>query len=395
MSQEQGKPGVVVLGSDFKALGVVRSLGKKGIPSIVIDSQPRSAWFSRYVVKRLKWHGLMNDEAFLSFLLSAGKTYHLDGWILLPVQDEIVEFVARNIFQLSSIFQLVTQDWEVIRWANDKRLTYQLADQAGVPYPKTWYPKSESDLKASGITFPAIIKPTVSFRFQYATRLKAIPVNDYDELLTHYRQVARLIGSDALMIQEIIPGKGQTQVSVGTYCKDGQMLLSMTARRTRQYPIDYGLSSSFVEAVEIPMITEYAEKLLKHMAVSGMVEVEFKYDARDSQYKALDINVRPWGWHTLCIACGLDLPYIQYCDALGQPPDPIQPAYGHRWIRVMTDIFARRQEVKAGTKAVGTYLRPFKGTTVYSVFDWSDPLPTFGDFFSAFFRLVRMKTHHE
>jgi D-aspartate ligase len=395
MSQGQDKPGVVILGSDFKALGVVRSLGKKGIPSIVIDSQPRSAWFSRYVVKRLKWRGLMNDEAFLSFLLSAGKTYHLDGWILLPVQDEIVEFVARNVSQLSSIFQLVTQDWEVIRWANDKRLTYQLADQAGVPYPKTWYPSSEDDLKASGITFPAIIKPAVSFRFQYATRLKAIPVNNYDELLTHYHHVARLIGSDALMIQEIIPGGGQAQVSVGAYCQDGQMLLSMTARRTRQYPIDYGLSSSFVEAVEIPMITEYAEKLLKRMAVSGMVEVEFKYDARDSQYKVLDINVRPWGWHTLCIACGLDFPYIQYRDALGQPPDPIQPVYGHRWIRVMTDIFAHRQEAKAGTKAVGTYLRPFKGTTVYSVFDWSDPLPTFGDFFSAFFRLVRMKTHHE
>src|SRR5947209_1045321 len=45
-------PGVIVLGSDFKALGVVRSLGRRGIPSVIIDTLPRSAWFSRYVTKR-------------------------------------------------------------------------------------------------------------------------------------------------------------------------------------------------------------------------------------------------------------------------------------------------------------------------------------------------------
>jgi D-aspartate ligase len=84
------------------------------------------------------------------------------------------------------------------------------------------------------------------------------------------------------------------------------VLLSMTAKRLRQYPIDYGLSSSLVEAVEVPGLLEPAQKLLGYMGVSGMVEVEFKYDQRDEQYKLLDINTRPWGWHTLCMACGIE-----------------------------------------------------------------------------------------
>ena len=118
------------------------------------------------------------------------------------------------------------------------------------------------------------------------------------------------------MVQEIIPGGGRTQYSFAAFCKEGRILSSMTARRTRQYPIDYGLGSSFVEALPVPALLEFAEKLLEYMHVTGMVEVEFKFDERDQQYKLLDINLRPWGWHTLCIACGLDFPYIQYCDAL-------------------------------------------------------------------------------
>jgi D-aspartate ligase len=33
-------PGAVVLGSDFKALGVVRSLGRRGVPIVVVDNLP-------------------------------------------------------------------------------------------------------------------------------------------------------------------------------------------------------------------------------------------------------------------------------------------------------------------------------------------------------------------
>ena len=71
-------PGAVILGSDFKALAVVRSLGRKGIPSVVIDSVPRSAWYSRYVKERLAWHGAMEGEPFLGFLLGVGKLYGLE-----------------------------------------------------------------------------------------------------------------------------------------------------------------------------------------------------------------------------------------------------------------------------------------------------------------------------
>jgi len=389
--KQRKKQGVVLLGSDFKALGVVRSLGQRGIPSIVIDNTPRSAWFSRYVVKRFRWRGHMDDDAFVPFLLSVGKQYHLDQWVLFPTQDEVVQLVSCNVPLLSKIYSLVTQDWSVIQWANDKRFTYQMARETGVPCPGTYYPANEDELAQLDIMFPVIIKPAISVKLQYATRLKALPANSREELLAQYRSVIKTIPADEVMVQEVIPGDGRTQFSVATFCEEGRILTGMTARRTRQYPIDYGLGSSFVEAVPVPELFELAEKLLLHMRVSGMVEVEFKQDQRDQQYKLLDINVRPWGWHTLCIACGLDFPYMQYCAAVGQEPLPLSTnlRYGTHWVRMLTDLPAGLQEVRAGITTPYAYLKSLSGKTAFSVFDWRDPVPALGDFLIAGSRGMR------
>ena len=393
LRQKKCWPGAIVLGSDFKALGVVRSLGRQGIPSIVIDNLPRSAWFSRYVVRRFHWHGSMDGTAFFDFLLQISQKHSLEQWVLFPLQDDVVEFVARNAHELGQTFRLVTQGWDIVQWACDKRLTHRLAQEVGVPYPKTWYPSSEDDLITMEIAFPVIIKPAISIRMQKATRLKALPAKNYEELLSKYRFATTIIEPDQIMLQEIIPGDGRTQYSVASYCKEGHTLIHMSARRTRQYPIDYGLSSSFVEAIEVPGLFEPTEKLLSSMRVSGMTEVEYKYDVRDGQYKLLDINIRPWGWHTLCIACGIDFPALQYYDVLGEVPSSYIPRYDYRWVRMLTDIPAAIQEVRAGNTTPLAYLHSLMGKIVFSVFDWRDPLPTLGDFAIALFRYMKSSQH--
>jgi predicted ATP-grasp superfamily ATP-dependent carboligase len=386
-----GQVGAVVLGSDFKALGYIRSLGKRRIPCVVVDDLPRSAWFSRYARRRLRWHGGMWGPAFVDFLLQMARQHGLDGWLLVPVQDEVVECVARNRERLGGTFRLVTQDWETLRWAHDKRLAYKVADELGVPHPKTWYPTDALDLERMAIDYPAIVKPSISIHLQYATGRKAFAAGDPDELRAVYRRAAAVMEPDALMVQEMIPGDGGSQYSVAAFCKDGEWLAGMTARRTRQYPVDFGLSSSFVEAIDVPQLVEPAKKLIARCRLSGMVEVEFKRDPRDGVDKLLDINVRPWGWHTLCIACGLDFPYIQFADALGEaaPMGPVR--YGHRWRRLLTDVPAALQEVAAGSGGPWAYLRSLGGGTVHSVADVRDPLPMIGDLAVAVSRIVKAR----
>ena len=383
------RPGVVVLGSDFKALGVVRSLGRRGIPCAVIDDFPRSAWFSRFVTRRFRWSGAMWGQAFLDFLLRLGREHHFEGWLLLPTQDEVVELVARNQALLSGVYRLVTQDWEIVRWAHDKRLAYQIAEELGIAYPRTWYPTSLTDLMRLEITLPAIIKPAVSIGLQYAIGRKVLPARSIAELIEQYRLAAGVIDPELLMIQEIIPGDGRTQYSAAVFAKAGVVVTGMTARRTRQYPVDYGLSSTFVEAIEMPGLLEVAGTLVNRLQLSGMVEIEFKRDDRDLAYKLLDINVRAWGWHTLCLACGLDFPYMQYLDALGETPEQVEPHYGHRWRRLITDIPAALHEMRAGVMSPASYLRSLAGDTVPSVLDYRDPLPALGDVLVALSRSLK------
>ena len=371
-------PGALLLGSDFKALGVARSLARQRVPVMIVDDLPRSAWFSRHVAKRFRWRGTMWGAPFVEYLMRLAREYRLEQWVLFPLQDEVVETVARHAHALGESYRLVTPPWETLRWAQDKRLANQLAAQAGIAIPRTWYPATETELE-SITDFPVIVKPTMSIRLQYALGHKALAASNRSELIQQYRAARAVLEPDAIMIQEVIPGDGRSQWSVAAFCLKGRVTASMTARRRRQYPYDYGLGSTFVEAIEMPHLIELARRLLEPMQLSGMLEVEFKRDARDGQDKFLDVNVRPWGWHTLAIASGLDFPYAQYRQALGESIELTAPRYGRRWRRLITDIPAGIQEIRQGWSTPSAYLRSLFARAVGSVFDWRDPLPALGD----------------
>ena len=379
-------PGALLLGSDFKALGVARSLGRLGVPVAVVDNLPRSAWFSRYVSRRFRWHGQMRGPSFLTYLCDLARREGLDGWVLIPCQDETLELVSRDCESLSRAYRLTTQPWGILKWAHDKKLLHVVAEGAGVRHPKTWYPGAETDLREMDIEFPAILKPATSIDMQYATGRKAVPAADVEGLVDGYRRLSAVVPPEQIMVQRVVGGG--SQYSIAGFCEGGRIVSAMTARRTRQFPIDYGLSSSFVEAVEVPHLLELARRLLGRLGTTGMVEVEFIEDRRDAAPLLLDVNPRPFGWHTLCIACGLDLPWMQYGYALGRHPGRVHPRYGPRWVRLLTDLPAGMQSIRGGGLSPLDYVRSLGGELVFSVLDLRDPLPAAGDLAVAVRRLL-------
>ncbi len=42
------RPGVVVIGGDFQGVGVLRSLGRRGVPTFLVDSELSIGRFSRH-----------------------------------------------------------------------------------------------------------------------------------------------------------------------------------------------------------------------------------------------------------------------------------------------------------------------------------------------------------
>jgi len=67
------------------------------------------------------------------------------------------------------------------------------------------------------------------------------------------------------------------------------------------------------------VLEELSERFLRAIDYYGLVEMEYKLDPRDSQYKLLDVNARTWGYHALGAAAGVDFSYLLYCDQVGLP----------------------------------------------------------------------------
>jgi len=307
--------------------------------------------------------------------LELAARYQLDQWVLFPTSDESAALLSKFHTALSRRFRVSTPTWDVLRWAYDKRLTYRLAAEQRVDYPSTIYPATETDLMGVRCVFPAILKPATHATINRFTADKAWPVANHEELLARYRQARELIPPDLILVQELIPGGGESQFSYAALCCDGQPIASLTARRTRQYPIDFGYSSSFVETLDVPEIVEPSRRLLAAMRYTGLVEVEFKFDGPNGGYKLLDINPRLWTWATLGGRAGVDFPYLLWQMMVGRTVTKRTGRAGARWVRMSTDIPAAIHEMLRGRLNLGAYLRSLRGPVEFALMAADDPLP--------------------
>ena len=366
--------GALVLGGDYRALTVVRSLGRHGISVWVLPEQQRLAAKSRYALREIRLpRG--DDNAQVNFLLTLAEQHGLKGWILFPTEDSHAAMLARNRARLEARFRLITSPWETIEIAYDKRATYKVAERLGVDCPATHYPKTREELESLECVYPVILKPAVKAGSNRFTRQKAWRIDDRVSQLSHYDAACELIDPDLIMVQELIPGGGEAQFSYGALCIDGDPLASIVARRSRQYPVDFGRSSSFVETVEAPEVEDIARKMLEAIRYTGLIEAEFKYDRRDGRYKLLDLNPRVWGWHTLALAEGLDFPYFAWRLAQQLEVPNIRVSPGHRWVRMSTDTMAAAREILSEKLALSSYLRSLRSPLQHAILAFDDPIP--------------------
>ncbi len=131
--------------------------------------------------------------------------------MLYPTRDETVAAFARYRSQLTGFFRVPTPDWDSIKWVWDKRNTYRLANELGIPTPKTWYPRGLEELEHITANFPLAVKPAIKEHFFYATRAKAWRANNHVELRDLFQRLAAQMESGEVMIQDLIPGGGSLQ----------------------------------------------------------------------------------------------------------------------------------------------------------------------------------------
>lgn len=366
--------GAIVLGGDYQGLGIVRSLGRHGVPVCVIDDEHSIARVSRYTGCWARVDDL-GDERLVDDLLRIGRERGLEGWVIFPTRDETVAAIARDRDRLTEFFRVPTASWETIQWAWDKRRTYELAESLGVPAPRTWRPDSVEDLAAIEAEPPFAIKPAIKEHFFYATGAKAWRADSTAELRELVAQALEIVGPGEVMVQELIPGDGRQQYSFCALCEDGVPLATMTARRLRQHPPEFGRASTYVETIEEPQLEQIAGRLLAEIGFDGLAELEFKRDPRSGEFKLLDFNARTWGYHTIAGEAGVDFPYLLFRRQLEQPVEPQRTRSGVHWVRILTDLPTALGEILRRRLRTREYLRSLRRAQVEAVFTRDDPLP--------------------
>ncbi|MGI8524595.1 MAG: ATP-grasp domain-containing protein [Pseudolabrys sp.] len=373
-SGNDGSIGALILGGAHGSLAVARSLGRRGIPVCFVASEPLITRFSRYVRANWSWRGVSDPQA-LEWLLDLAHRHCLKGWVLFPGGDSEAEFISQNHAPLSALFRVTTLPWEAGRWAFDKRLTYERAASLGIDFPRSYSVLDRRELAGLDCQFPLVLKPATRDLKNDFTRDKAWRVDDRQSLIERYDEAARLVGKNAVVLQEMIPGSGAAQFSYAGVADRGTPVAALTACRTRQFPVEFGYTSTLVQTVDNPAVEESARAFLRSLDYSGMFEVEFKFDARDGRYKILDVNARTWTWCALGPPAGADFAYVMWCLAIGEEVTPVRGRSGISWMHASRDIVSACTEMWLGRISPGEYLKSLRGPMVFAAFAKDDPLP--------------------
>jgi D-aspartate ligase len=366
-------PGAVIVGGAHVSVAVARSLGRHGIPVWLLANHPLPK-FSRYIQRRFDWPGADHPDGVAS-IVDLARQHNLAGWVLIAAGDQDMRMIAQNHALLSEHFRVATPDWGTIQWVYDKRFTYQRAAELGIDFPRSFQPNSRDEAAAIDCRFPVILKPAFRKGSDEFTQAKAWKAETRERLLALYERAAALVGNDAIIVQEWIPGTGTSQFSYAGLMQRGEPIASLVARRTRQYPIDFGRSSTFVETIDRAEVEEIACRFLKSINYTGVVEVEFKQDRRDGGYKLLDVNGRFWTWCGIGARASVDLSFLGWWQGIGEPLSFSRARPGVGWMHTFRDVMAVYEEITSGALSMRDYLASVRKPMSFASLSLDDPLP--------------------
>jgi len=364
------------------SLAVIRSLGQKGFPILAGDCERVSTgFFSKYTTKKIVYPDPDEKEKeFLDFIFDLVQKTKIE--MIIPVSDKTLIPLAKYKKDLEKYTILPTADYQTIIKARDKGVTLKIAQELGLPIPRTYYPENENDLEKVE-EYPIVLKP----RFSSGSRGMVL-CKTSQELRENFKKISEIHGP--LLIQKFIP-QGREVGYYTLFDKNSQPVAWTIQKRLRSYPISGG-PSTFRETIFHPQIKELGEKILKHLNWQGVAMVEFKIDSRDNLPKLMEINPRFWGSLALSIVAGIDFPYLLYLLYSGKKiEDSVQSQYKAgvrcRWL-LPGDILWLLSAKKSWSNIKAFF--QFRGTH-YDIISRDDWKPIFGFFLASLTYLFSKK----
>lgn len=317
-------------------------------------------------------------DSTISFLLDAAKQIGQRP-VLITNGDVVSLFVTDHAAELQDAFQFRLPAGKLARSLSHKWEMFRLAKECGVPTPETLLPRSRQEVQeflASGLVkLPVMLKGADSAQLEKRTGVRMVLARSEREVLEKYDELADPADPN-LMLQEYIPG-GEDSIWMfdGYFNANSDCLVGMVGRKLRQCPAYTGMTSLGV-LVKNAAVEEMTRRFFKRIGYQGIVDLGYRFDARDGQYKLLDVNPRIGATFRLFQdRNGLDVLRAYYLDLTGQPVAQAEISEGRKWVVENNDLISFRQYRKDGKITFWKWLWSFRGVREGAWFAWDDPVP--------------------
>jgi predicted ATP-grasp superfamily ATP-dependent carboligase len=370
----------------------MRSLGRLGVPVYGLAHRRRLVPnASRYCAGTFpvgdEGRPIGDPATLVSGLLAAAEQMG-PGAILLAGTDEWAVFVAEHGEQLQSRFRFPRMSAQLVAALASKEGLYRLAGEHNVATPRIAKPANAEEAAALARTlrYPVMLKPVVS---RPDITFKAV-ADDPDSLLAAYQRMAETPEAPNVMLQEYIPGRDEdVWMFNGYFDQNSRCLAAFTGKKLRQQPAHMGHCSLGV-CRQNRAVIKTTLRFLEAVGYRGIVDIGYRFDHRDGQYKILDVNPRLGGAFRLFVdANGLDVVRALYLDLTDQPvPVPV-PRDGRRWLREDSELLSLVQYRRSDNLRLVDWVRSFRGVQETSTFSLLDPVPFIASMWHLFSETLR------
>jgi D-aspartate ligase len=272
------------------ALAVARTLGRLGVPIYaVVEDAFTPLGTSRYLKRAFVWESWPSDADSFLRAMSTIAAFIARPTIIIPMDDLSAVFVAENAARLAPWFIVPRVAPHLPRRLANKSRLHDLCAEIGMPLVRSIVPNSIDDVRmfADSAGFPVVAKTTEQWSLlndRFSTKVIRTP-----EQLLEFYDGCNHENRSRLIVQEWIPG--EDWVSHGYYNSECNISTTFTGKKLRSYPADAGSTALGVSLGNETLRCE-TERLLKAVGYSGIVDIDWRKDARDGKYKVLDCNPR-------------------------------------------------------------------------------------------------------
>lgn len=389
-------------GADQGAMGVIRTLGRRGVRvSVLSDSERCLTRHSRYCASfTCRPDYTLDPRGTLQWMLHWARQRRTRP-VLFPTADPDLKLVSTLRPEWEGHFQHFLGAPDLVERLMDKIQFMDLAALYDLPVPATHALESHARLLALSetVAYPVVVKPAHPGAWTHpeiqkvVAYRKAIIVEDAASL----RRIVEAISpwNEELLIQECIVGPDDHHYSAHAYVReDGELQALFTGRKVRVHPAFAG-SGCFVQSVQVPELLTLTRTILHQIRYRGIAVLNFKRDARTGRFLLHEINPRISQWNTLAAAAGVDVAWAAYADAAGVAVQPMRAQKETlQYVDLRNDLKSLATYRRAGVWDVRSYLGSLlQRRTVHQLLAWDDLIPFLMCAFGSLRSLVRRIRH--